>query len=105
MKSRIQKYLETAKAATQVVRWYAHSTSYERQIRGPWLRWFQASGPEEAHEKGHHASIEADVEFCAASMNEGPWCAEMLLKAIEILKDYERYGYTDIPTFLGELEK
>lgn len=104
MKSRIQKYLETAKGATP----------------GPWnntpmLTVTTDAASLEFHgipvmiqHGGHNRALtspDCDCEFIAASRTEGPWCAEMLLKAIEILKDYERYGYTDIPTFLGELEK
>lgn len=65
---------ERAETATPVVAWYAHP--YEKQVRGPWSRWFTASGPENSrltvNGQLEHASIETDVEYATCAMNATP---------------------------------
>lgn len=77
--------------ATPVNAWYAHP--FEKQVRGPWCRWFQASGPFEKRmnpphpsrpgERVAHAAIEDDVAYCAAAMNMVP----VLLNEIDRLRE------------------
>lgn len=80
-----KKIKELLAASTQVVSWYSYPN--EKQVRGPWGRWFQALGPEKRLTNSsswvQYADIEADVEYCAAAMNMVP----VLLSEIDALRD------------------
>lgn len=70
--------------STKVVQWYAHPI--EGQIRGPFMRWFRCSEVYPEYAK-RVASVEDDVTFAAAAMNNFLKLIAMNEKLVEALKE------------------
>lgn len=84
LKSLCESVIAAGEKSTKAT-WYEYK--YEKQVRGPWNRWFQATGPlrirEDSKDKRDPADIEDDVKYAALAMNN----CERLARALIILED------------------
>lgn len=76
LEKEIEEKLENS---TKVVKWYPYA--YPHTVRGPYGRWFLASGGE-IYGDEHVADIQDDVKYCAIAMNSVP----ILLNEIKALR-------------------
>ena len=75
--------------------WYAHT--YEKQVRGPWNRWFQVLEPHESETTAHSGLVRADaaddVEWAAFAMNNLPRFRAALEITTNVLQEEIEYTH------------